>query len=348
MLQAPVLQISCIGVALLYYSNSIQQPKLYLRYLTIQIIANFRVLKKRMNRKYFLKTTIAATLATALTNSAIASLIVNNEQFKLIPLRKNLWAFISKGGTIVVHAHPKGKVVVDTQFTDTAKILIEQLAKINNSPIKWLVNTHHHADHTGGNPAFKGLVENIICHENALKNLKEVQSKKKSLDEMLYPNQTFSTTKTIKTAKEKIKLYYFGAAHTNGDAVVHFTKANVVHTGDLMFNRRYPYIDKSAGASIANWIVALQQLQNTFTDDTIFVFGHAFDPEKVIGNKQDILAFQDYLTKLLAHVKKELDAGKTKEDIMKITQIEGVTQWQGDGIRRSLDAAYEELTTIKK
>ncbi|HET7001377.1 MAG TPA: hypothetical protein VFI33_08715, partial [Puia sp.] len=90
------------------------------------------------------------------------------------------------------------------------------------------------------------------------------------------------------------------------------------------------------------WIVVLDKIQAQFDNDTLFVFGHAFDPEKVTGNKSDIKAMQDYLKNLLAFVNSQIKAGKTKEEIMKATSIPGVTEWQGDGIDRGLQAAYEE------
>ncbi|MDB5240572.1 MAG: fold metallo-hydrolase, partial [Spirosoma sp.] len=135
--------------------------------------------------------------------------------------------------------------------------------------------------------------------------------------------------------------------HTDGDSLIHFEHANVLHMGDLMFNRRYPFVDRSAGASIKNWITALDKTLSTFDSKTIFVFGHAFDPEKITGNKEDIKAFKDYLEKLLVFVGQEVKAGKAKEDVLKATAIPGVTEWQGDGIARSLQAAYEEITTGK-
>ena len=86
----------------------------------------------------------------------------------------------------------------------------------------------------------------------------------------------------------------------------------------------------------------LDKIQQEFDNDTLFVFGHAFDPEKVTGNKADLKAMQDYLKNLLAFVNSQIKAGKTKDEIMKATSIPGVTEWQGDGIERGLQAAYEE------
>ncbi|MFC0184177.1 hypothetical protein ACFFJX_17240 [Pseudarcicella hirudinis] len=121
----------------------------------------------------------------------------------------------------------------------------------------------------------------------------------------------------------------------------------MAHMGDLVFNRRYPFVDRSAGANIKSWISVLDKTLKTFDKETIFVFGHAFDPEKITGNKEDLKAFQDYLAKLLVFVESEIKSGKSKEDVLKATSVPGVTEWKGDGIQRSLQAAYEELTEVK-
>jgi cyclase len=118
----------------------------------------------------------------------------------------------------------------------------------------------------------------------------------------------------------------------------------VAHLGDLVFNRRYPFVDRSAGANVQSWIAGLDKMLKTFDNQTLFVFGHTFDPEKITGTQEDIKAFQDYLEKLLVFVGREINAGKSKEEVAKATAVPGVTEWQGDGIARSLQAAYEELS----
>src|SRR5690606_2779307 len=129
----------------------------------------------------------------------------------------------------------------------------------------------------------------------------------------------------------------------NGDAMIHFQNANIVHTGDLVFNRRYPFIDRSAGANIKNWINVLQKAMDQFDNDTLFVFGHSLDPEKYTGNKADIKAFQSYLESLLTCVGGQVKANQSLEELLKTPSIPGAPEWQGDGIQRSLQAAYDEL-----
>ncbi|MEI2747145.1 MAG: MBL fold metallo-hydrolase [Ferruginibacter sp.] len=143
--------------------------------------------------------------------------------------------------------------------------------------------------------------------------------------------------------KEKICLYYFGAGHTNGDSWVHLEKENIVHTGDLLFNRRHPNIDKSAGADITNWIKMLDQAAGFFNKKTRYVCGHAATDYSVVCKKEDLLAFRDYLTNVLIFTEAAIKTGLTKDEFLKSTEIPGSPEWKGSGIEKPLSAAWEEL-----
>jgi cyclase len=298
-----------------------------------------------MKRRDFLfSSALAAGALSMLGKRSFASILADpNYQFKL--LRNNVGMFAEQGGTIAWLVNKEGIVVVDAEFPDPAKHLIAELQKQSDKPFEWLINTHHHGDHTSGNISFKGIVKNVAAHANSLTNQKNVAMAQKKEDQQLYPDTTFTDTWKIKVGDEHIRAYYFGPGHTNGDAIIHFEHANVVHMGDLMFNRRYPFIDKSAGASVKNWPVALEMAQKRFDKDTIFVFGHAFDPQKVTGTMEDLKAMQNYMEKLAEFVQSSIKAGKSKEEILQTKAIPGVDDWQGDGINRSLEAAYQEFSS---
>ncbi len=297
-----------------------------------------------MNRRNFIqKSALTIGAFTLLPNGLWAKSVIDTP-YKIKEVRRGVSVFTEKGGTIAYLNSPQGMVVVDSQFPEQSQHLIDELKKQSANPFKLLINTHHHGDHTGGNISFKGLVEHVVAHQNSLLNQKTVAQKQKTEEKQLYPDVTFSDNWKQKVGKEHFKAHYFGAGHTNGDAVIHFENANVAHMGDLLFNRRYPSVDRTAGANINSWIKVLDKTLNTFDNETIFVFGHAFDPEKITGNKEDIKAFKDYLEKLLVFVDSEIKAGKSKEEVIKATAIPSVTEWKGDGIGRGLQSAYEELT----
>ena len=296
-----------------------------------------------MLRRQFIQVSTLTTSALFLANSGLLAHFLT-DPWKVRMLTDQIGIFTEKGGTIAFFLSKDGIIVVDAEFPEQARHLISEVKKRSENPFKLLINTHHHGDHTAGNIEFKGLVENVVGHENCLVNHKRVAEQQKNVDKQLFADTTFVNTWKYKIGGEKIKAHYFGAAHTNGDSIIHFQNANIAHMGDLVFNRRYAFVDRSAGANISSWIEVLEKSKNTFDNGTMFVFGHAFDPEQVTGNKNDLTAMQNYLSKLLRFVDKEIRSGKSKEEIMKEKSIPGLKEWRGDGIERGLQAAYDELT----
>ena len=297
-----------------------------------------------MHRRQFIITTSLATGTLAFAHSQLMAHFLA-DPWKIKMLSDQIGIFTEKGGTIAFLITNEGIVVVDAEFPEQAKHLIGELKARSDKPINLLINTHHHTDHTSGNIEFKNYVQHVIGHENCLINHRRVAETQKNIDKQLFADITFKQTWKTTIGGEKIKAHYLGAGHTNGDVIVHFQNANIAHMGDLIFNRRYAFVDRSAGASIASWIEVLEKAKNIFDNGTIFVFGHAYDPEKVTGDKDDLSAMQSYLAKLLRFVDSEIRAGKSKDEILKEKSIPGLKGWQGDGIERGLQAAYEELTS---
>lgn len=300
-----------------------------------------------MNRRIFLRNTGLITAGGLLfQKNALASLF-NSFDYNVKMLRNNVGIFTERGGTIGFLLGKDGIVVVDAQFPDTSSHLIDDLKKRSASPIRYLLNTHHHGDHSSGNISFKGIVEHVVAHENSLTNQKNVAEKANSLDKQLLPDMTFGEDWKLKMGDEKMKGYYYGAAHTNGDAVYHFEDANILHTGDLMFNKRHPFVDRSAGANIENWIKVLDKIVKKADKDTIIIFGHSLTPGEETGTIENVKKFQDYLGKVLKFAEDEVKKGVSREEFLKKTSIPNVTEWSGNGIERPLGAAYDEVTSKK-
>jgi len=295
-----------------------------------------------MERRHFLFSAGLSMASIAVMRNQGLAAVLQDQKYKMKALRNKVGIFTEQGGTIAYLVNKEGIVVVDAEFPTTAPHLIAELQKQSDKPFQWLINTHHHGDHTSGNISFKGLVKNVAAHQNSLINQKNATAGKE--DSQLYPDTTFADTWKIKVGDESIKAHYFGPGHTNGDAMIHFENANIVHTGDLVFNRRYPVVDPKAGASVRHWAVALETAQKTFNKDTQFVFGHAFDPEKVTGTMDDLKAMQNYMENLVTFVGSQIKAGKTRDEVLQATAIPGVADWQGQGIQRSLGAAFDELS----
>lgn len=297
-----------------------------------------------MQRRSFLRNSSLLLSILAVEGKSSLAAILQDPGWKIKMLSDTTGVFTEKGGTILFTLTKEGIVVVDSQFPDSAQHLIDELIKKTTTPFRLLINTHHHGDHSSGNIAFRGLAPHVLAHENSKLNQQAVAIKNKSEDKQLYPDQTYKDKWCEKIGKENICLHYLGAGHTNGDSLVHFQDSNVLHMGDLVFNRRHPYIDKTAGASITNWISLLEKTTHTFDSKTTYVSGHAGPGYDITMKGEDLLKFRDYLANLLTFTEAELKAGKSKEEILKATQIPGSPEWSGDGISRPLTAAIEELT----
>ena len=280
---------------------------------------------------------------TLLNKESLAAFLAD-PAWNIKMLTDNIGVFTEKGGTIAFYLSKDGIVVVDAQFPDTAGHLIDELKKKSEKPYRLLINTHHHGDHTAGNIAFKDLVPHVVAHANSLSNQKNVAVKNKTEDKQLYPDQTYTDNWCEKIGKEKICLHYYGAGHTDGDSLVHFQHSNILHMGDLVFNRRHPFIDKTSGANIDNWIKLLNKTVMTFDKNTQYICGHAAAGYEITLNADDLKAFSEYLGNVLKFTEGEIKAGKSKEEILKAKEIPGSPEWKGDGIDRPLTAAYIELT----
>jgi glyoxylase-like metal-dependent hydrolase (beta-lactamase superfamily II) len=298
-----------------------------------------------MNRRIFIRNTSLTLGALTIAQQKIFSAWFQ-QPWKINMLTSDIGIFTERGGTILFLLSKKGMVVVDSQFPDQSKHLIDELKTRSEKPFKLLINTHHHGDHSGGNISFKGIVEHVLAHENSKKNQENWAKQQKNEDKQLFPDQTYTDTWCQKVGKEKICLYYFGAAHTNGDSVIHFANANIAHMGDLLFNRRHPFVDRNAGASMRSWINVLDKTLGTLDNKTKYIFGHAAEGYEVTGSSEDLKKFQDYLSRVLDFTEKEIKSGKSKEEILKNTALPGEIEWKGDGFNRPLQAAYEELTAI--
>lgn len=297
-----------------------------------------------MQRRSFIRNSSLTIASLALLDKKSLAAFLNNPAWNIKMLTDNIGIFTEKGGTIAFYLSDEGAVVVDAQFPDSAQHLIDELKKKSEQPFRLLVNTHHHSDHTSGNIAFKGLVPHVLAHANSKENQQRVAKEQNLEDKQLFPDQVFTDVWSEKIGKEKISLHYYGAGHTNGDSLVHFEKANILHMGDLVFNRRHPYIDKTAGANISNWIKILDKATATFNKKTQYVCGHAGNGYEVLLKEDDLKAFGTYLENVLKFTEGEIKLGKSKEEILKATEIPGSPEWKGDGITRPLSAAYEELT----
>lgn len=309
-----------------------------------------------LNRRQFLAT---SSLAAAASAADLHGLIAGPRQAaqplpatSFVTVRGTVGIFTGQGGTIGWHIDRTSVIVVDSQFPATAKICLDGLNERSGSrAIDCLVNTHHHGDHTAGNVVFRPAARKIVAQVNepklqidaAARAAKTARPGAPPPAEQVVADTTYEKTWREEVGGEALALKHYGPAHTGGDSVVTFEKADVVHMGDLVFNRSHPYIDKPAGASIANWITSLETVASDHPQSTIYIFGHANPKFPVTGGRADLLYMRDYLAALLEFVRGEVKAGKTKDAVLKIGDpLKGFPD-HGPLIERVLSAAYEEV-----
>lgn len=301
-----------------------------------------------ISRRNFLKTSsllIGAVLYPG-------KILLSHEDFLSLPgireIRPNIGVFTLKGGTIGWYISEDALVVVDSQFPDSAKSFMNELKDKTDRKIDILFNTHHHQDHTSGNFYLKDFASQIVAQENCPKLQKHFYGTGEKVKEQVYANITFDKELELSIGDEELKAYHFGSAHTSGDAFIHFQNSNVVHMGDLVFNKVYPYMDRPGGCFIEGLIRVLGKAISIFDANTKFIYGHAASDEFVTGSIEDLMTMQDYFTALLEFVQKNINEGKTLSEIKNAAHVPGfenlTERWNG-AKDMNLEAAYEELNS---
>lgn len=265
-------------------------------------------------------------------------------------LRGGVGYFTGHGGTIGWLSTPDALVAVDTQFPDTAATFLAGLPGRAGRMLDVVLNTHHHGDHTGGNGVLRPATRTIVAQASVPALMRAAAEKAKPPATPTYPDATFEQSWKRELGGEVVTARYFGPAHTSGDVVIHFEKANVVHTGDLQFNRLYPVIDRPAGASIRGWIVRLEEIVKNYPADAIYLCGHGNPKFGITGGHADLLVLRDYFTAVLEHVQRGITAGEPKEKIVALENLPGFTDFHAPLPNRlggNLSVAYDELTEKK-
>jgi glyoxylase-like metal-dependent hydrolase (beta-lactamase superfamily II) len=310
------------------------------------------------SRREFLATSAAAAagLLTARPLLAVARQVQQPSRAEPVftPIRRNVGTFTMRGGTVAWLVNRGGTVVVDTQFPPEAAALLEGLrSRGKRDAVELVINTHHHADHTSGNPVFRGVARHVVAHGMADQHMRRAPGPPApqpapGAPEPLYPDTTFTHRWTAEVGDERIVARHHGRGHTSGDAVITFERANVVHMGDLMFHRRHPVVDRAAGASLRNWERLLAEVVNAHGRDTLYVFGHAGSTLPVTGGPAELMRFREYLGALLAFVERQVGAGRSRDEVMAMrAPLAGFEEWGAFGAanpREALTAAYEEVT----
>ena len=301
-------------------------------------------------RRSFLATTAAAAAGGAVLRPG--SLIARQTQevpAVFTPIRGDVGYFTMRGGTIGWLVNADAVAAVDSQFPEQAAALIAGLdQRSGGRPVDVLINTHHHGDHTGGNLSFRGKARSVVAHAMAAEHMRNPPGAQPPADQ-LYPDVTFTDSWSTDLGGEKVWARHHGRAHTSGDIVVTFEKANVAHMGDLMFHRRQPVVDRAAGATLRNWMTVLDRTLGDHPRDTVYVFGHAATGLQPVGTWTDLQRYHDYMAAVLERVGAAIRAGASQEEFMAdrapLAGFEDFGPFGNPGGREIRTCAWEEITT---
>jgi len=299
-----------------------------------------------VTRRQFLVRSSLALAAGALSTRFPS--LADEPAAEFLELRGSVGLFSGRGGTTGWLLRPEGSIVVDSQYPESAQACLRALRQRTERGLDALINTHHHRDHTAGNGVFRPAVQRIVAHENVPALQKKAAEDAGTTAEQTYADTTFTRRWSIDAGGENVSATHYGPAHTGGDCVVHFEQANVVHVGDLVFNRYHPFIDRPAGASIQGWIGLLDRLAAEHDRETIYIFGHGRPGFGVTGGRDDLGVMRDYLTRLLEVARKAIADGKSLEELAALEVLPGFADHEAPSPRLTLQAnlraAWEELT----
>ena len=257
-------------------------------------------------------------------------------EIKVTHVAGHIYMLEGAGGNIAVSAGLDGLLMVDDQFAPLADKIEAALHRLNPGKLKFLLNTHFHGDHTGGN-AYFGRQATIIAQENVRKRLSGGAPK---VDGGL-PVVTFDDSLSVHFNGEEIRMLHVPPAHTDGDCVIYFTEANVIHFGDTFFSGRFPNIDLRSGGDVRGYIRNVEGALKKVKPDAKLIPGHG-----PLSTTRELKEFHEMLVATSAIVQKAIDDGKTLEQ----TKREGLPeQWQrwaapSLGVNRWIEILYEGLS----
>ena len=253
----------------------------------------------------------------AVPSSLVAQTPFDTVQIRTIPVAAGVSMLQGSGGNIGVSAGADGVFIVDDQFAPLVPKIRAAVAALSPKPIRFVINTHLHGDHTGGNAPLAQSGSVIIAHDNVRTRMsveqfnERTQRRTPAAASDALPVVTFSRSVSLHLNGDDVDAIHVPRAHTDGDAIIRFRTANVIHMGDTYFNGSYPYIDDGSGGTIGGVIGAADSALALANDDTKIIPGHG-----ALSNKRELRAYRDLLATIRDRVQKLKAEGKTMEQVV--------------------------------
>lgn len=219
-------------------------------------------------------------------------------------VKDNLYAIIGDGGNVAVYVTSEGVILIDDKYERDYTDIMAKVKGVTDKPVRYVLNTHQHGDHTGGNEKMLASSVEIIAHRNARANM--VTGKLPGV-----PRISFSDETSVFLGGKEVRAHYFGRGHTNGDVVIYFPDAKVIHTGDLLTNSP-PFVDYSGKGSLAEWSTTLDNVNKAGWDFDTVIPGHG-----PVTKQANLTEARDKAAKIRDRVSGMVRDGKSKDDITK-------------------------------
>ncbi len=237
-------------------------------------------------------------------------------QIETVEVAAGVYMLVGQGGNIGVSAGEDGVFLIDDQFAPLTAKIKAAVTEISQEPVRFLLNTHWHYDHTGGNENWGEEGAVIVAHDNVRRRLSTgglIEFFKNQIPpspKAALPVITFADSVTFHLNGDELHVFHVPPAHTDGDSVIHFKKANAVHMGDLFFNGLFPFIDGSSGGSVDGVIAAAERVHAMIDEETKIIPGHGG-----LGNRAELAAYIEMLKGVRARIGALVEAGKSLEEV---------------------------------
>ena len=274
----------------------------------------------------------SVVVAVALVGAAVVMVVGGQEpeSLSIRPVKDGLYLIIGTGGNVGVRVTRDGVILIDDKFPRNFQAIQDRVAEVSDQPVRYVINTHHHGDHAGGNVEYVKIAE-VIAHQNARDNM--IKNEQDGPPRIVYTSET-----AVYLGGVEVRAYHFGRGHTNGDTIVYFPDLRTIHGGDLLHGIA-PFIDYANGGSSREWVTTLDQALEL--DFNTAIPGHG-----QVMTKPDVRAFRDQFVAVRRHMTELIGSGVTKDDVAaRIPTDELSWTMAPDGLfmRRSLPGFYDEM-----
>lgn len=242
------------------------------------------------------------------------------------------------GGNLGLLTGDDGVVLIDNGLVETTPMTIATIERMTSGPVNFVINTHAHGDHTGGNPAYAAAGATLVAHDNLRRTLQANEQ----FDQSGLPELTFNDSVTFHLNNQPASVFFIPTAHTSGDAAIHFSDANVIHAGDVFFNKVFPFIDLDGGGAVDGFIAGQQRIVDMADNATKIIPGHG-----PLASKADLQTAVDMLIDAKARVKTLVDSGMSNDEVLQENPLSVYDSWSWDFITTEVmtNTLYRSLTS---